>query len=57
MPERGQDPPTAEPDVLWNFEKFLVARDGTVVRRFASTMTPDDPVIQAAIDQELAKPV
>ena len=48
---------TDEPDVLWNFEKFLVARDGTVVRRFAPTMTPDDPVIQAAIDQDLAKPV
>jgi len=24
---------TADPDVLWNFEKFLVAKDGTVVRR------------------------
>ncbi len=46
---------TEEPDVLWNFEKFLVARDGTVVRRFAPTVTPDDPLIQTAIDQELAK--
>ncbi len=27
--------PTEDPDVLWNFEKFLIARDGTVVGRFA----------------------
>ena len=35
--------PNQDPDILWNFEKFLVARDGTVVRRFAPAMTPDDP--------------
>jgi glutathione peroxidase len=46
---------TEEPDVLWNFEKFLVAKDGTVVRRFAPSMTPDDPVITAAIDEQLAR--
>ena len=40
-----------EPDILWNFEKFLVARDGTIVRRFAPSMTPDDPVIVAAVDE------
>jgi len=44
-----------EPDILWNFEKFLVARDGTVVRRFAPSMTPDDPIILAAVDEELAR--
>jgi glutathione peroxidase len=47
--------PNEDPDVLWNFEKFLVARDGTVVRRFAPAMTPDDPVIVDAIDAELAR--
>jgi len=46
---------TEEPDILWNFEKFLVARDGTVVRRFAPSMTPDDPVITGAIDEQLAR--
>ena len=46
---------TADPDILWNFEKFLVAKDGTVVRRFAPSMTPDDPVITAAIDEQLAR--
>jgi glutathione peroxidase len=47
--------PSEDPDVLWNFEKFLIARDGTVVRRFAPAMTPDDPVIIAAIDEELGR--
>jgi glutathione peroxidase len=46
---------TADPDILWNFEKFLVAKDGTVVRRFAPSMTPDDPAISAAIDEQLAR--
>ncbi len=48
--------PNENPDVLWNFEKFLIAKDGTVARRFAPTMTPDDQAIAAAIDAELAKP-
>ncbi|MCU1400148.1 MAG: btuE [Acidimicrobiales bacterium] len=48
--------PNENPDVLWNFEKFLVGKDGTVARRFAPTMSPDDPAIAAAIDAELAKP-
>jgi glutathione peroxidase len=47
--------PNENPDVLWNFEKFLIAKDGSVARRFAPSMTPDDPAIAAAIDAELAK--
>jgi glutathione peroxidase len=42
-------------DVLWNFEKFLVARDGVVVERFAPDIAPDDPRLTSAIDRELAK--
>jgi glutathione peroxidase len=44
-----------EPDILSNFQKFLVARDGKVVRRFAPSMTPDDLVVLAAVDEELAR--
>jgi glutathione peroxidase len=44
-------------DVLWNFEKFLVGRDGKVVARFAPDIAPDDPRLVAAIDAELAKTV
>lgn len=47
--------PNPAPEVLWNFEKFLIARDGTVVARFAPTMSPEDPELVAAIEAELAK--
>jgi glutathione peroxidase len=47
--------PNEDPDILWNFEKFLVSKDGRVVRRFAPAMKPDDPVIVAAIDEELQR--
>jgi glutathione peroxidase len=47
--------PNAEPEVLWNFEKFLVSRDGEVVKRFAPDTVPDDPTLVAAIETELAK--
>jgi glutathione peroxidase len=43
-------------DVLWNFEKFLIARDGRVVGRFAPDVAPDDPLLLAAIERELAQP-
>ena len=29
------------PDITWNFEKFLVDRDGNVVRRFPPPTTPE----------------
>jgi glutathione peroxidase len=42
-------------DISWNFEKFVISRDGTVVARFAPKTAPDDPAIVAAIEAELAK--
>lgn len=50
----GIDPNPA-PQVLWNFEKFLIGRDGSVAGRFAPNMAPDDPALTAAIERELAK--
>ena len=44
-----------EPEVLWNFEKFLVSRSGKVVERFAPDTQPDAPQLKAAIEAELAK--
>jgi glutathione peroxidase len=41
-------------DIRWNFEKFLVARDGRVVARFSPMTAPDAPEIVAAIDRQLA---
>jgi len=45
----------ADPEVLWNFEKFLVSRKGEVVKRFAPDTLPDAPELVAAVQQELAK--
>jgi glutathione peroxidase len=45
--------PTAPPEVLWNFEKFLVGRDGKVVARFAPDIVPDDPMVRDAIEVEI----
>jgi glutathione peroxidase len=42
--------------VQWNFEKWLVSRDGKVVARFSNRMKPDDPALAKAIEAELAKP-
>jgi glutathione peroxidase len=36
-------------DVSWNFEKFLVAIDGTVVARFSPQVEPDDPMLVDAV--------
>jgi glutathione peroxidase len=47
--------PEKPSDVFWNFEKFLIAKDGTIANRFAPDVTPDDPIVTAAIDAELAK--
>lgn len=42
-------------DVRWNFEKFVVGRDGQVLARFASQTGPDDPELARAIDQALGR--
>ena len=42
-------------DVLWNFEKFLVGRDGRLVARFNPDVAPDNPVLVAAIERELER--
>lgn len=41
------------PGVLWNFEKFLLGRDGTVRARFAPSVEPEEPILVAAIEQAL----
>ncbi|HHW35660.1 MAG TPA: glutathione peroxidase [Paracoccus solventivorans] len=43
------------PEVMWNFEKFLIGRDGSVAGRFAPGVKPDDPRLVAAIDRALAQ--
>jgi glutathione peroxidase len=40
--------------VAWNFEKFLVGRDGTVLARFKSGVEPDSAELKSAIEAALA---
>lgn len=47
-------PVNPPPGVLWNFEKFLVGKDGQVLARFAPDITADDPRLREAIDAALA---
>lgn len=42
-------------EVDWNFEKFLIGRDGKIVARFKSKVTPESKEITQAIEAELAK--
>ena len=41
--------------VKWNFEKFLVGRNGEVVARIGTRVKPDAPEVVEAIERELAK--
>ena len=41
-------------DIEWNFEKFVVGRDGRVVARFSPRTKPDDPALVAAIEKAVA---
>ena len=44
---------TSEPEILWNFEKFLISRNGEVVARFAPDTQPDAPELVSAIEKQL----
>ncbi|WP_010588100.1 glutathione peroxidase [Schlesneria paludicola] len=43
-------------DISWNFEKFVIGRNGEVVARFEPKTLPDAPEVIQAIEAELAKP-
>lgn len=42
-------------DIGWNFEKFVVDRQGQVVARFAPKVSPDSPEVRAALETALGK--
>ncbi len=48
-----QAPAEAAGPVEWNFEKFLIDRQGEVVARYRSAVSPDDPKIEAKIKELL----
>ncbi|MEU9884104.1 glutathione peroxidase [Sphaerisporangium sp. NPDC051011] len=40
-------------DIQWNFEKFLVDREGAVVARFRPRTEPEDPAVTGAIEKAI----
>ena len=40
----------------WNFHKYLLGRDGSVVAHYGSQTTPEDPALLRAIESQLARP-
>ncbi|WP_425614131.1 glutathione peroxidase [Anatilimnocola sp. NA78] len=47
--------PTGKGKISWNFEKFVIGRNGEVVARFAPRTSPDDAEVVKVIEAELAK--
>ncbi len=41
-------------DIGWNFTKFLISRDGRIIKRFSSNIKPNSPEVLAAIASALA---
>lgn len=46
---------TGKADIKWNFEKFLIDKDGNVVSRYSSKVEPASKELTSAIEKELAK--
>ncbi|MCW9065358.1 MAG: glutathione peroxidase, partial [Ignavibacteriaceae bacterium] len=46
---------TGKGDVKWNFEKFLISKDGKIVARFGNKVQPTSDEIISAIESQLKK--
>ncbi len=46
--------PKGAGEVKWNFEKFVIGKDGNVIARFPSATTPDDKELMSVIEKALA---
>lgn len=47
--------PKGAGEVGWNFEKFLIGKDGAILGRYASSVEPEDETLVATIEKDLAK--
>jgi glutathione peroxidase len=47
--------PAGKGKISWNFEKFVIGRDGNVIARFSPRTSPNDPEVMKVIEAELAK--
>ena len=50
-------PPPLGGEVLWNFQKYLLDRQGSVVAKFSPQTKPEDPALVAKIEALLAEGV
>ncbi len=41
-------------DIKWNFNKFLISRDGKIIQRFEPKTTPDSPEVTSAVEAAIA---
>jgi glutathione peroxidase len=41
-------------EIRWNFNKFLIGRDGKIIKRFEPKVAPDSPEVVSAIEAALA---
>lgn len=51
----SQTNPDFEGDIKWNFEKFLIGKDGSLERRFRSNVEPESEELITAIEMEITK--
>ncbi|UCH65851.1 MAG: glutathione peroxidase, partial [Ignavibacterium sp.] len=49
------NPVTGKSSIKWNFEKFIIGKEGNVVDRFRSATKPDSKKIISSIEKELSK--
>lgn len=49
------DNPDFKGDIKWNFEKFLISKEGKLTRRFRSQTKPQSDELVSAIENELSK--
>lgn len=54
LTSKSSDPRFAGP-ITWNFNKFLIGRDGTILARFDSSVKPESKLIKQAIEAALAQ--
>jgi glutathione peroxidase len=52
LTDERQNPKTGG-EIRWNFTKFLISRDGTILARFDPAVTPEDPSLVKAVEKAL----
>jgi glutathione peroxidase len=52
LTDKGQNPKTGG-DIQWNFTKFLIGKDGTILARFAPAVAPENPALVTAVENAL----